>query len=68
MVIPIEKVAGLVMDGASSTARRIYGVFALITNNMKNTMDHSLRIFHGLIHQRNVCVKSSKNMNIGAVI
>jgi hypothetical protein len=37
--IPIQKLSGLVMDGAPSMTGRNSGISSLITNDMKNTMD-----------------------------
>jgi hypothetical protein len=66
--IPIQKVAGVVTDGAPSIAGKNSGLSSLVTKDVKNTTGHDLFLNHCLIHQENLCAKSVKITNAVTVV
>jgi hypothetical protein len=48
--------------------RRNTDALSLITNNVRNTVDHCLTISHGLIDQENLCAKSFKMTDVVVVV
>lgn len=64
----MQKLAGLVMDGASNMTRRKTGVLLLVTNDMKNIMDRCVIISHCLIDQENLYAKSFEMTNVFGVV
>jgi hypothetical protein len=65
--ISIKKLTGLVMDGARSMSVRNSDVSSLTINNVNNTTDCNLIIYHCLIHQEDLCEESLKMTNIVTV-
>jgi hypothetical protein len=63
----IQKLTGLVTDGATSMAGRNCGVSSLITD-VKNTKGGNLTISHCLIYQGNLRAKSFKMTNVGTLV
>jgi hypothetical protein len=61
--IPIQKLVGVVTDGAPSKAGKNIGLSSLITKDVKNTF-----AYHCLIHQENLCAKSVKITNVFTVV
>jgi hypothetical protein len=58
--IPIQKLVGVVTDGAPSMAGKNSGLSSLIAKDVKNTACRDLFVYHCLIHQENLCAKSVK--------
>jgi hypothetical protein len=58
--IPIQKLAGIAMDGAPSMAGKNSGLSMLIMKDVKNTTGCNLSVYHCLIHEENLHVKSIK--------
>jgi hypothetical protein len=56
--IPVQKLFGVVTDGAPSMAGKNSGLSSLITKDVKNATDRDWFLYHCLIHQKNLCAKS----------
>jgi hypothetical protein len=66
--IPIQKLVGVVTDGAPSMAGKNSGMSLLITKDVKNTTGRDLFLYHCLMHQENPCAKSVKMTNVVTVV
>jgi hypothetical protein len=62
--IPVEKLIGVIMDGASSIAKKNSGLSSHIINDVENTEGCNLFVYHCLIHPENLCATSIKRLNV----
>jgi hypothetical protein len=66
--IQIQKLVGVLTDGAPSMSGNNSGLSSLITKDVKNTTSSDLFVYHCLIHQENLCAKSVKITNVVTVV
>jgi hypothetical protein len=66
--IRIQKLVGVVTDGAPSMAGKNSGLSSLITKDVKNTTGRDLFVYHCLLHQGNLCAISVKMTNVITVV
>jgi hypothetical protein len=62
--IPVEKLVGVIMDRASSIAKKNSGLSSHITNDVKNTAGCNLFVYH----LENLCATSTKRPNVVTVL